>query len=77
MGMPVPESIKNAPQLHLGLELYYDAFFALSSDLTWRAIEDYCDRFDLDDEQREDMHYHLPKLYKVYDDHSRKKEDNG
>lgn len=32
MGMPLPDSIANKPQLAVGLELYWKAFVELSSD---------------------------------------------
>ncbi len=71
-GMPIPEKIKNAPTLRLGLELFFSGFTDLSSSrgmsgfgegmIPWGAIEDYCERWDLDEDTTEDMHYHLGEL---------------
>lgn len=67
--LPLPESIANAPQLHLGLELYFDAFFDLSTCRTvglagagpipWSSIRDYAVTFELSEEQMEDLFYYV------------------
>jgi hypothetical protein len=67
-GLPLPKKIANAPQLGLGLELYYDAFLELNScrasgwglmPIPWSAIRDYAETFDLDEEQFEDLYYYV------------------
>lgn len=72
--MPVPESIKNAPDLLFGLDLYYNAFQDLCGDITWRTINDYCNSLLLDEEQKEEMHYHLKRLNNIYYEHTQKKD---
>ena len=49
-GLPLPERIKNAPSLHFGLELYYSAFWELSTcrpqphmPIPWLAMRQYAD----------------------------------
>lgn len=70
-GLPLPKRIQNAPQLELGLELYYGAFFDLNScrpvgmeegPIRWIDIHDYCDRLEIVGDQRDDMHYHIRSM---------------
>ncbi len=81
MGMPIPESIKNAPQLRMGLELYLGAFLDLDQDrpvgfglapIPWGTVFDYCARLDIVGEQREDLLYHVKALDAVYRQHQNK-----
>lgn len=53
MGQPIPEAIKNAPQLLPGLEFYFKAFFELSTcrsigmdigPVPYTAISEYANR---------------------------------
>ena len=70
--MPIPEKIKNAPELYMGLQLFFNAFTDLSSSrgasglseglIPWWVIQDYCDRNELDADTTEDMHYHICQL---------------
>jgi len=69
--MPVPKKIQEAPELHLGLELYYQGFLALNSSrsqgwgpgpITWVAIRSYCEYLGLDEEQVHGMHFHLANM---------------
>ena len=74
--MPLPESIKNAPELLPGLELFYGAFFDLTSCRTglhstegpikWTAMDRWAERYQLDDEQWEDLVYHLGQMDEAY-----------
>jgi hypothetical protein len=73
--LPLPDRIENAPQLTLGLELYYGAFFDLHTcrplgmaegAIRWMDIHDYCDRLELSLEQREDMHHHIRVMDNAY-----------
>lgn len=81
-GVPLPNKIQNAPQLWLGLELYFGAFFDLSSErdqsmgsgkIGWLKIDSYCTRLELSDDQRHDMHHHLRVMDDAYGDYVRKK----
>lgn len=78
---PLPAAILNAPALELGLELYYAGFMDLTTDrsigygegpIPWSSVERYCDRHDIDDEQREDFHYHVRRLDNAYLEHRAK-----
>jgi hypothetical protein len=71
----LPKPIQEAPELQLGLELFYGAFFDLASCRTsgmgegpipWSAIRDYCVTFEIEGEQREDMFYHVRALDVAY-----------
>lgn len=62
--MPLPESLKNAPSLFLGLEFYYNAFRRLStcrqssmgiSGIDYFTCVRYCDEHDIYDQDREDF----------------------
>lgn len=63
----LPEKIQNAPELFLGLDLYYTAFLDLNScraigygeegPIPWTAISIYCERKRFDSETTYDMFY--------------------
>jgi hypothetical protein len=72
---PLPDRIKNAPQLNWGLELYYSAFFDLSScrplgfspgQIRWIDIHDYADKLFLNEDQREDLHVYIRAMDATY-----------
>jgi len=76
-GTELPKAIKNAPRLLPGLDLYLMAFHRLDTcrnasfsgigNISWAAIMDYCDRTGIrDQEQRDDMEYHINALDSVY-----------
>ena len=82
MGLPIPETIQNAPELRIGLQLYLSAFMDLSSSravgmgigaIPWVAVHDYCERLEIVGEQREDMMYHIDQLDGVYIKHRSEK----
>lgn len=69
--LPIPEKIKNAPQLRLGLQIFLSAFMDLSScrpvgfglqPIPWTAVHEYCIALGLDAIQVEDMHYFIEQL---------------
>ena len=73
--MPIPERIKNAPELRLGLQLFMSAFLELSSSratgfglgpIPWDVVYTYCVRTEMDEEQTEDTLYHVQALDSVY-----------
>jgi hypothetical protein len=81
-GQPPPESVQNAPELNLGLHLFYTAFLDLHGcrqltevmgPIDWLAIDRYCERYDITDEQYEDMHYFVAKLDEAFLGHHRNK----
>lgn len=66
MRRPLPKKIQNAPELMLGLELYWNAFWDLSTcrasglgagPIPWLAVRDYALTFEFDEEQQEDLFY--------------------
>lgn len=78
---PLPERIKNAPRLWLGLELYYDAFWELSTcrasgmavmPIPWSAMRDYASTFGLDEAQEEDLFYLVRAMDNAYIEHFEK-----
>ena len=81
--MPLPDKIQNAPELLLGLELYYKAFMDLTScrgqvygtegPISWLSINDYCLIHGIMGEQQEDLMYHIQRLDSVYLEHKTKK----
>ncbi len=81
--MPLPERIANAPELYLGLELYYMAFMDLTTcrgqgygtegPIGWLAIRDYAVAQEIQGEQLEDLFYHIQHLDAAYLDHKAKK----
>jgi hypothetical protein len=73
--MPLPDKIKNAPALHMGLELYYHGFLDLNScrstgwsagPIPWTAIGDYMDDLGLEDEDRQDFEYMIRAMDRAY-----------
>lgn len=83
----LPERIQNAPDLFVGLELYFGAFTELNTcrSTGWSAgpipswaIDDYADRLDLSEEEAEDLHYHIRMMDKAFLDYmSRKNKDKA
>lgn len=81
--MPLPDKIKNAPNLLPGLEFYYVAFMDLTSSrplgfggvgaLSWEVIQSYCSHYRLDDDQTEAMHHHMREMDMAYLEKMRKK----
>jgi hypothetical protein len=68
-GQPVPESILNAPELQIGLQLYLQAFLDLDSERTqglspipWLSIRHYGQAYEFDERQTEDLFYFVKKL---------------
>lgn len=75
----------NGPELRGDLELYYNAFGALTTcrmlggvlpgAIPWSAIDHYCTVMQIEEEQREDLFYHVERLDKSYLDWLRKQHD--
>ena len=74
-GLPLPDKIKNAPILRLGLELFYNAFWDLDScrnsgwgmgPIPWLAMRDYATTFGFTEEQEEDLYYHVRLMDNAY-----------
>lgn len=72
---PLPPRIANAPELFLGLQLYFIGFLDITDErelgwaegpIPWRAIHEYCMSHDIVGEQREDFFYHIKQLDHAY-----------
>jgi hypothetical protein len=81
-GQPIPERIINAPELRLGLRLYFNAFFDLDAErshalaltpIPWTSIMHYARAYELDEEQTEDLVYFIRYMDNVNLDRLRKK----
>jgi hypothetical protein len=84
--MPVPPRILNAPELHLGLELYYAGFLDLNScrsfgfaegPISWITIVNYCDYKGLTEEQTEDFIFHIGQMDTAYLKYRASKVESG
>jgi hypothetical protein len=82
---PIPQRIANAPELFVGLELFYLAFVELSScryignaegPIPWVSIVEYCNEYEIfDREQRDDMFYFIATMDATYLKHRSKETD--
>ena len=70
-GQPTPDRIANAPVLEMGLQLYLQAFFDLDSErshamaptpIPWTSIAAYARAFEFDEEQTEDLFFHVRRM---------------
>lgn len=78
--MPLPDRIQAAPELFLGLELYYSGFLDLTSSrqlgmglgpISLMSILEYCLYKGIDGEQQEDFVYMVQNLDHKYLEWSR------
>lgn len=83
-GMPLPDAIRNAPELREDLDIFYKAYMDLDScrsvgmsigPISWLTIKQYCDEIELFGDMREDMYYHIRALDNAYMDW--KSKNNG
>jgi hypothetical protein len=79
----LPDRIQNAPELMMGLELYWDAFWDLSTcrvsgfgagPIPWLAMREYALTFGFDEEQMDDLFYFVRVMDNEYLNHYAKKE---
>jgi len=72
---PLPEAIRDAPEVPLGLGLFFSGFLDLNDErsigfsegpIPRRAMREYCEEHDLQDEVREDFFYYTKMLDQVY-----------
>jgi len=73
--LPLPKRIQNAPEMWIGLELYYGAFLDLNTcrpsgwsvcPIPWTAIADYAVAHEIKGEQRDDLFYFIRYLDSAY-----------
>jgi hypothetical protein len=79
----IPENIQNAPELLPGLQMYYDAFIALTScrslgygvmgGIPWTAINDYAERYEIHGAQFDRLVFYVQALDNHYLNEVRKK----
>lgn len=80
--LPLPNKIQNAPELFLGLELYYGAYLDLytcrtgfgDGPISWQSVEEYAYYNEYTLEQKEDLHYFVNKMDEGYLKWSEKKD---
>jgi hypothetical protein len=74
-GKEIPDKIKNAPSLEIGLDLYLSAFFDLESDrqigfgigpISWSVVNEYAKAYHLDEIQCEKLHRYIKMMDSVY-----------
>lgn len=63
---PLPRGIAKAPRLAMGLEIFWEAFFALTTcrggmggPIPWTAIQSYCNEMGFEGELRERVFHHV------------------
>lgn len=82
--LPLPQRIQNAPELTLGLDFYYTAFLDLTTcrtqgygtegPISWLTINQYLNERGIEEEeQREDLFYHIQRLDAAYLDFKAKR----
>lgn len=84
-GLPLPKKIAEAPELRLGLELYFQAYLDLMTarsglgdgPISWTAIAEYAKVNEFDDEQREDLQYHVTMMDAAHTKWARSKQPKG
>ena len=73
--LPFPQAIEKAPELWIGLELFFGAFLDLDGDrpsgwsvrsIPWTIIMDYCQAYNIVDEQRDDLFYFVRAMDRAY-----------
>lgn len=86
MHMPIPDKIRNAPELRMGLQLYLDAFYDLNTDrpsgwslmpIPRSAIRDYAVAHDFTDEQKDSLLYHIPLMDQAFRKHHAEHKSDG
>lgn len=81
MNGPIPDHILNAPDLQLGLDFYYSAFWTLCSErsvgmgagsIPWYSIYRYAEINRLDEDDFSDFEYLIRKMDEAYLGHMQK-----
>lgn len=86
-GRPLPRKIANAPELDLGLSVYYYAFAELSTDrplgwngegrIPWSSIRAWADDYGFVGDQRDDLFHHIREMDEAYLEYRAKKAPKG
>lgn len=67
-GIPLPKKIAEAPELQLGLELYFSAYLDLmtsrnpDSAISWATMMGYARAYEFDEEQTDDLIFYVQRL---------------
>jgi len=73
--LPIPEKIKNAPEILPGLQFYYTAFYDLGScrmggmsegEIPWVAVKSYAEWYELDEFEFYDFWKAIKQMDMVY-----------
>jgi hypothetical protein len=74
-GMPLPDFIKNEPELMPGLGMFLQAFWDLSTcrqmgmglgPIPWLSIQEYCILLGGDEDFNREFHYHIRQIDNAY-----------
>lgn len=74
-GMPLPDFIKNQPELMFGLDIFVQAFWDLSTcrqmgmglgPIPWISIQEYCIMLQCSEDFTKDLHYHIRRIDQAY-----------
>lgn len=74
-GIPVPDKLKNRPELKIGLEMYMTAFYRLSTcrqvgmgvgPIPWNFIAEYARMQELDQDHTDALFYHIEAMDSVF-----------
>lgn len=84
-GKPIPKKMAEAPQLRMGLELFYAAYTDLCGERTgmgdgpigWSVIHEYAKANGFDEDQSEDLHYYIGQLDTAFRDFAKRKKGTG
>lgn len=75
------DKVPVAPELRMGLELYYSAFWDLHTcrpigmgegPISWLSVDAYATARGFDEEQRDDLHHHIRVMDRAYLEHRAK-----
>lgn len=81
----MPKRIAEAPELRIGLELYYSAFMDLCTSrqgfgdgpISWSTVNEYAKAYGLDDEQSEYLQFYISRMDIAYMQHVNKKTESS
>lgn len=81
---PLPEAIRNAPRLFLGLDLFLAAYLDLQGDrggmgdgrIPWTAAQAYCTANDFGPDLTDDCHYYVRAMDDAWQRWAKSKREN-
>lgn len=80
---PLPEAIRNAPRLHIGLDTFFSAYIDLQGDrgamgegrIPWTAVQGYCTANDFEPDLADDCHHYVRAMDDAWLEYQRTKRD--